>query len=76
VFRASLFAQQKEPTPQLSRTVRTWEFLPVVGTRAALFGDESGRMEAWVYPLKIFRDLHLTFRVGDLALRGRFISRA
>ena len=38
---------------ELSRPVRPWEFLPVVGTRAALFGNEAGRMEAWVYPLKI-----------------------
>lgn len=75
MFPASLPAQQKEATPQLSRTVRTWEFLPVVGTRAALFGDESGRMEAWVYPLKIFRDLHLTFHSGDRALPAESLSR-
>jgi glycogen debranching enzyme len=75
VFPASLLAQQKEPAPQLSRTVRPWEFLPVVGTRAALFGDESGRMEAWVYPLKIFRDLHLTFHSGDRALPAESLSR-
>ena len=68
-------AQQNEPTPQLSRTVRTWEFLPVVGTRAGLFGDESGRMEAWVYPLKIFRELHLTFHSGDRALPAESLSR-
>src|ERR1700733_11454306 len=68
-------AQQNEPTPQLSRTVRTWEFLPVVGTRAGLFGDESGRMEAWVYPLKIFRELHLTFHSGNRALPAESLSR-
>jgi glycogen debranching enzyme len=74
-FAATAPAQQKDPAPQLSRTVRTWEFLPVVGNRAALFGDESGRMEAWVYPLKIFRDLHLTFRSGDRALPAESLSR-
>jgi glycogen debranching enzyme len=47
--------------PELSRPVRPWEFLPVVGTRAALFGDEAGRMEAWVYPLKFLREFHLQF---------------
>ena len=53
---------QSAPAPlELSRTVRPWEFLPVTGTRAALFGDESGTMEAWVYPLKIFREFHLNF---------------
>jgi len=33
--------------------VRPWEFLCAVGTRAGLLGNESGRMEAWVYPLKL-----------------------
>jgi len=47
----------------------------VVGTRAGLFGDESGRMEAWVYPLKIFRELHLTFHSGDRALPAESLSR-
>src|ERR1700678_1534276 len=55
---AFLPAQQNEPALQLSRTVRTWEFLPVVGTRAGLVGDESGRLEVWGYPLKIFREMH------------------
>jgi glycogen debranching enzyme len=72
-------AQQPSPahelSPELSRTVRTWEFLPVVGTRAGLFGNEAGRFEAWVYPLKIFRDFHLTFHVGDRALPGETLAR-
>jgi len=29
--------------------------------RAGLFGNESGNLEAWVYPLKIFRNFHLHF---------------
>jgi glycogen debranching enzyme len=62
-------------TPELTRTIRTWEFLPVVGTRAGLFGDETGQFEAWVYPLKIFRDFHLTFLVGDRALPAESLAR-
>jgi hypothetical protein len=54
-------AQEKPHELELSRPVRPWEFLPVTGTRAGLLGNESGRMEAWVYPLKIFRDFHLKF---------------
>lgn len=50
---------------QLSRPVRSWEFLPAVGQRAAFFGDETGRMEAWVYPLKLLRDFHLLFHTAD-----------
>ena len=31
---------------ELSRTIRTWEFLPVVGTRAGLFGNETGTIRS------------------------------
>jgi glycogen debranching enzyme len=71
----SAAAQQPAPALELSRNIRTWEFLPVVGTRAGLFGNETGRFEAWVYPLKIFRDFHLTFLVGDRALPAETLAR-
>jgi len=60
---------------ELTRTIRSWEFLPVVGTRAGLFGNETGRFEAWVYPLKIFREFHLVFHVGDRALPAETLAR-
>ena len=68
-------AQQPEQPLELSRTVRSWEFLPVVGTRAGLFGNETGRFEAWVYPLKLFREFHLTFHIGDRALPAESLAR-
>ena len=68
-------AQQAPQTRELTRTVRSWEFLPVVGTRAGLFGNETGRFEAWVYPLKIFREFHLTFHVDDRALPAESLAR-
>ena len=71
----SACAQQSPPSPELVRTIRTWEFLPVVGERAGLFGNETGRFEAWVYPLKIFREFHLTFHVGDRALPAESLAR-
>jgi glycogen debranching enzyme len=46
---------------ELTRSVRPWEFLPVTGMKAGLLGNESGQMEAWVYPLKIFREFGLKF---------------
>src|SRR4051812_29115538 len=52
---------------ELSRAIRPWEFLPLTGTRAALFGSESGQMEAWIYPLKLLRDFRLVFHEGDHA---------
>ena len=72
---AQSFNRTPEPPPELSRTVRTWEFLPVVGARAGLFGDEAGHFEAWVYPLKIFREFHLTFHVGDRELPADSLAR-
>ena len=69
------FAAAQAPEIELSRSVRAWEFLPVVGTRAGLFGDESGRLEAWVYPLKLFRDFHLTFHVSNRALPAENLAR-
>jgi glycogen debranching enzyme len=68
-------AQTPEPEELLRRPVRTWEFLPVVGTRAGLFGNESGRLEAWVYPLKLFRDFHLTFHVSNRDLPAESLAR-
>jgi len=68
-------AQQQEPKLELSRAVRTWEFLPVVGKRAGLFGNENGQLEAWVYPLKIFRAFHLTFHVDGRALPAESLAR-
>jgi GH15 family glucan-1,4-alpha-glucosidase len=69
--------QAPEPAPrlELSRAVRPWEFLPITGTRAALLGNESGRMEAWVYPLKIFRDFHLRFHTEGRVLMAEALAR-
>src|SRR5215470_3480785 len=70
--------QETKTTPhvlELSRTVRPWEFLPVTGKRAALFGNESGRMEAWVYPLKIFREFHLRFHTEGRVLSAESLAR-
>src|SRR5215472_14759181 len=79
VFVALLAAPSRGQEPgknlELTRTIRTWEFLPVVGTRAGLFGTENGRFEAWVYPLKILREPHLTFHVGDRALPAESLAR-
>jgi glycogen debranching enzyme len=60
---------------ELSRAVRPWEFLPVTGTRAGLLGNESGSMEAWVYPLKIFREFHLKFHTEGRVLAAEALAR-
>ena len=59
----------------LTRAARNWQFLGAVGPHAGLFGREDGLFEAWIYPLKLFRDFDLKFRVGDIVLSGQAIPR-
>jgi len=55
--------------------VRPWEFLSTVGTRAGLFGNEAGRMEAWIYPLKLLRDFRLQFETEGRILPAETLAR-
>jgi glycogen debranching enzyme len=66
-----------EPSPrlELSRPVRLWEFLDAVGPRAGLLGAENGTVEAWVYPLKIFRDFRLVFHFRDRTIPAEAFAR-
>ena len=79
MFFASPARAQQAPTAQrpleLSRPIRPWEFLPVTGMRAALFGNESGQMEAWIYPLKLLRDFRLVFHANDHAIPAEVLAR-
>ena len=61
--------------PQLSRPVRSWEFLDATGPRAALLGAEDGTLEAYVYPVKIFGDFKLRFIAGGQVIPGESIAR-
>ena len=60
---------------QISRPVRSWEFLDATGPRASLLGAEDGTLEAYVYPLKIFDGLKLRFITGDHVIPGESIAR-
>src|SRR5438067_531712 len=60
---------------ELSRTTRQWEFFSATGMRARLFGNESGNLEAWVYPLKIFRNFHLRFLTEGRSLPAESLVR-
>ena len=61
--------------PQISRPVRSWEFLDATGPRAGLLGAEDGTLEAYVYPLKIFGGLKLRFVTGAHVIPGENIAR-
>jgi glycogen debranching enzyme len=75
LFLGAARASAQERALELSRTDRPWEFLTAVGTRAGLFGDESGKIEAWVYPLKLFRNFHVQFEVGGRILPAESLAR-
>src|SRR5260370_16464754 len=68
-------AAEREDSFELSRPVRPWEFLCAVGTRAGLLGNEAGRMEAWVYPLKLLRDFRLQFHTEGRVLPAEALAR-
>src|SRR4051794_24742055 len=65
---------QQQPL-ELLRAVRAYEFLPVVGTRAALFGNESGNFEAWVYPLKLVRNFHFNVLTEGHTISSEALAR-
>ena len=73
VFLMALSAWASDP--QLSRPVRTWEFVDAAGPRAGILGAEDGTLEAYVYPLKIFGGLKLRFITGAQVIPGESIAR-
>ena len=62
--------------PELSREARPTELISVLGQHSALLGHESGRLEAWAWPLKILHDFHLSFRVGGEMIAGDSLVRS
>jgi glycogen debranching enzyme len=72
---APIVAEQKSASLELTRTARPWEFLSAVGTRAGLFGNEAGNFEAWVYPLKIFRNFRLRLHADGRVIPAEALVR-
>jgi glycogen debranching enzyme len=62
--------------PEITRPVRSWEFVDATGPRAAFFGLEDGTFEAYVYPLKILKDLRLEFQTGDQRIPAASVARS
>ncbi|HEX8871838.1 MAG TPA: hypothetical protein VF758_03675 [Candidatus Acidoferrum sp.] len=71
---AALQAQERK-SPSITRPVRTWEFLSAVGRRAGIFGNESGNVEAWVYPLKLLRDFSLKIHTDGHEIPAASLAR-
>ena len=68
-------AAQSDENLELKRPVRSWEFVDATGPKAALLGNETGHLEAWVYPLKLFRNLTLQFHLDDQVLPADEMAR-
>jgi len=49
----------------LSGPARPGEYLGVVGPRAAWLGSETGTAEVWVHPLKVARNVRLSFKIPE-----------
>ncbi len=62
--------------PEISRAAQPGELISVLGQRSALLGHESGRLEAWAWPLKILHDFHLSVRVGEEVIPGDSLVRS
>lgn len=48
---------------ELERPIRMGAFYDVTAPKSAIFGHESGALEAWVYPLKILDQFELSFEI-------------
>lgn len=62
--------------PELTRDARPSELITVLGQGSALLGHESGRFEAWAYPLKILHDFHLSVRIDGDVIPGDSLVRS
>ena len=70
-----LFTSLSASDLEISRPVRTWEFLDAVGPKASILGREDGTLEAYVYPLKVFKDLRLRFRLDGRVIPAESVAR-
>ena len=63
---------------KLSGPATPSRFINAVGEKAGLWGFENGKLEGWVYPLKIFHDFQLDFRLegNPRVYRGSEIVRS
>ncbi len=68
-------AQSASALPEISRSELHGAFVSAVGRRADLLGTDDGKFEAWVYPVKILRDLHLRFHVDGRILPAEPLAR-
>jgi glycogen debranching enzyme len=70
-----LEAQNKPTSLEMVREAHPWEFVDSPGQKAAIFGNEGGSLEAWVYPLKFFKNFHLIFHADKREMPAETLAR-
>ncbi len=75
IFFLILSLTEQIEAAELSRPVRTWEFMDAVGQQSSLLGSENGTLEAYVYPLKLFEGLTFQFEVDGHVIPAAKIAR-
>ena len=70
-----LLAQPTSASLQVVRDAHPWEFLDSVGQQSAIFGNEGGAVEGWVYPLKFFKNFHLVFHADQIVIPAESLAR-
>jgi hypothetical protein len=62
---------------QLEGPSRLGVYLGGVGREAAFFGYETGEFEAWAWPVKLFHDFELGFKIPDYSepISGRNVAK-
>ena len=49
----------------ITRAVEPYKPFTVAGERGAIFGEQSGTFEAWIYPVKILSGFSITAELAD-----------
>ncbi len=62
---------------ELSRLAQPATYFDKVGSKFAILGFESGSLEAWAYPVKLFRNFEFSFLLGSSTepIKGKDIVR-
>ncbi len=62
---------------RLSRPARPGTYFDKIGRKFAVLGSEDGAVEAWAWPLKLFRDFRFSFFLGSstVPVEGRDVAR-
>src|SRR5262249_15306563 len=51
---------------ELTRTARPKIYFDAVGRKAAIFGNEAGEFESWVFPIKLFHGARISVKVDGV----------